>query len=60
MPNDIVTEDSAAQQFVELHGDKFRYCHSHGAVPLEWLLAGRSTPALLHSARELAQRRRTG
>ena len=30
MPNDIVTEDSAAQQFVELHGDKLRHCHSQG------------------------------
>jgi len=32
-PNDIVTEDSAAQQFVELHGDMLRYCHSRG----KWL-----------------------
>jgi putative DNA primase/helicase len=27
----VVTEDSAALQFVDLHGDKMRYCHSTGA-----------------------------
>jgi putative DNA primase/helicase len=29
--NDIVTEDSAAQQFVEDRGADLRHCHSHGA-----------------------------
>jgi putative DNA primase/helicase len=28
--NDIVTEDSAAVEFVELHCDDLRYCHSSG------------------------------
>lgn len=28
--NDIVTEDSAAMQFVDLHGKSLRYCHSSG------------------------------
>jgi len=31
LPNDIVTEDSAAMQFVEEHGDRLRFCHSTGA-----------------------------
>nr|WP_283842044.1 phage/plasmid primase, P4 family [Bradyrhizobium sp. KB893862 SZCCT0404] len=31
LPNDILTEDSAAQQFVDLHGEKLRYCHTHGS-----------------------------
>jgi putative DNA primase/helicase len=35
MPNDIVTEDSAAVQFVVLHRNKLRYCHSSGAW-YEW------------------------
>ncbi|MCW2110267.1 putative DNA primase/helicase [Bradyrhizobium elkanii] len=30
LPNDVVTEDSAALRFVELHGDRLRYCHSSG------------------------------
>jgi putative DNA primase/helicase len=29
--NDIVTEDSAAMQFVESHSDDLRFCHSSGA-----------------------------
>jgi putative DNA primase/helicase len=29
--NDIVTEDSAAQEFVDLHGDGLRYCHTRGS-----------------------------
>jgi putative DNA primase/helicase len=34
MPNnDIVTEDSAALQFVEQHGEALRFCHSRG----KWL-----------------------
>ncbi|MBR0901213.1 hypothetical protein JQ588_01005 [Bradyrhizobium liaoningense] len=28
--NDIVTEDSAARDFIELHGSDLRYCHSAG------------------------------
>jgi putative DNA primase/helicase len=31
LANDIVTEDSAALQFVERYGDNLRYCHSTGA-----------------------------
>jgi putative DNA primase/helicase len=31
LPNDIVTEDSAALEFVDRHGDALRYCHSTGA-----------------------------
>ncbi|CUT15795.1 DNA primasehelicase phageassociated [Bradyrhizobium sp.] len=30
-PNDIVTEDSAASDFVNRHGGSLRYCHSTGA-----------------------------
>ena len=30
LPNDIVTEDSAALRFVERHGQDLRYCHSTG------------------------------
>lgn len=57
MPNDIVTEDSAAQQFVELHGDKLRYCHSHG----KWFRWNgfywevNNTSLAFHHARELAR-----
>lgn len=29
--NDIVTEDSAAQEFVDLHGNGLRYCHTRGS-----------------------------
>ena len=29
--NDIVTEDSAAVQFVEQHGENLRFCHSSGS-----------------------------
>src|SRR5438309_2019141 len=57
MPNDIVTEDSAAQQFVELHGDKLRYCHSHGKWfrwnGFYWEI--NNTSIAFHSARELAR-----
>jgi putative DNA primase/helicase len=31
IPNDIVTEDSAAVQFVEQHAGELRFCHSTGA-----------------------------
>ncbi|UPT93524.1 hypothetical protein J4G48_0029705 [Bradyrhizobium barranii subsp. apii] len=56
-PNDIVTEDNAAQQFVALNGDKLRYCHSHG----KWFQWNGSyweinhTNLAFHAARELAR-----
>ena len=57
MPNDIVTEDRAAQQFVELHGDKLRYCHSHGKWfrwnGFYWEI--NNTSLAFHAARELAR-----
>ncbi|MGY4451939.1 phage/plasmid primase, P4 family [Bradyrhizobium sp. 482_C4_N1_1] len=57
MPNDIVTEDSAAQQFVELHGDKLRHCHSHGKWfrwnGFYWEI--NNTNLAFHAARELAR-----
>src|SRR4029077_782977 len=57
MPNDIVTEDSAAQQFVELHGDKLRYCHSQGKWfrwnGFHWEVI--NTNLAFHWARELAR-----
>jgi putative DNA primase/helicase len=57
MPNDIVTEDSAAQQFVELHGDKLRYCHSQGKWfrwnGFYWEVI--NTNLAFHWARELAR-----
>jgi putative DNA primase/helicase len=31
IPNDIVTEDNAAAQFVELRNGELRFCHSQGA-----------------------------
>jgi putative DNA primase/helicase len=31
LQNDIVTEDSAAMEFVERHGENLRFCHSTGA-----------------------------
>jgi len=56
-PNDIVTEDSAAQQFVELHGDKLRYCHSRGKWfrwnGFYWEI--NNTSLAFHWARELAR-----
>jgi putative DNA primase/helicase len=58
LSNDIVTEDSAAQQFVELHGDHLRFCHTrnswfhwNGAY---WKQDG--TGRAFHLARELARR----
>jgi putative DNA primase/helicase len=58
LSNDIVTEDSAAQQFVNLHGDDLRYCHDRGAW-LQWDGA-RWVPdeigGAFHWARELARR----
>ena len=57
LPNDVVTEDNAAQQFVELHGNELRYCHSQG----KWLCWNgfywkvNNTNLAFHSARELAR-----
>jgi putative DNA primase/helicase len=56
--NDIVTEDSAAQEFADLYCDKLRYCHSTGAW-FEW--DGTSwrpnrTGIAFQWARELARR----
>src|SRR5258708_40110393 len=31
LPNDIITEDSAATEFVGRHGQDLRYCHRTGA-----------------------------
>jgi len=31
LPNDIITEDSAAVEFVEKHGEHLRFCHSTGS-----------------------------
>jgi putative DNA primase/helicase len=31
LPNYIITEDSAATEFVERHGENLRYCHTSGA-----------------------------
>jgi putative DNA primase/helicase len=31
LPNDVVTEDSAALRFVEQHGENLRFCHSSGS-----------------------------
>ncbi|MDI3565401.1 phage/plasmid primase, P4 family [Bradyrhizobium sp. Arg816] len=57
VPNDIVTEDNAAQQFVELHGDKLRHCHSHGKWfrwnGFYWEI--NNTNLAFHHARELAR-----
>src|SRR3954467_5223709 len=56
-PNDIVTEDSAARQFVELHGEKLRFCHSHGKWfrwnGFYWEI--NDTSLAFHYARELAR-----
>jgi putative DNA primase/helicase len=57
MPNDVISEDSAAQQFVELHGDTLRYCHSHGKWfrwnGFYWEI--NHTSLAFHFARELAR-----
>jgi putative DNA primase/helicase len=56
--NDIVTEDSAAQLFVEEHGADLRYCHDHGAwfhwTGVYW--AQDSSGIAFHWARVLARR----
>lgn len=58
IPNDIVTEDSAAVQFVDQHGDGLRYCHSTGAW-FRWdgvIWAKDQTGIAFQWARELARR----
>jgi putative DNA primase/helicase len=58
LPNDIVTEDSAAVEFVDLHGDGLRYCHSTGAW-FRWngvIWAKDQTGIAFQWARELARR----
>ena len=37
-PNDIVTEDSAATEFMELYAGGLRYCHHTGATLTEYAL----------------------
>lgn len=58
LANDIVTEDNAAQQFVELHAGKLRYCHDYAAwfrwTGVNW--EQDKTGAAFHWARELARR----
>lgn len=57
LPNEIVTEDSAATHFVELHGDKLRHCHSRGRW-FRWNGAHweiNETNLAFHFARELAR-----
>jgi putative DNA primase/helicase len=58
LSNDIVTEDSAAQQFVEQHGGRLRYCHTRDAWfhwnGVYWKQDG--TGRAFHWARELARR----
>jgi putative DNA primase/helicase len=57
LPNDIVTEDSAAIEFVERHCDNLRYCHSIGAWHrwngVYWTID--RTFVAFHWARELAR-----
>jgi putative DNA primase/helicase len=56
--NDIVTENSAATMFVELHGNDLRYCHDTGAWfrwnGVRWTKD--KTQTAFHLARELAQK----
>jgi putative DNA primase/helicase len=57
LANDIVTEDSAAVQFVELHGQDLRYCHSTDAW-FRWngtIWSKDQTSITFHWARELAR-----
>jgi putative DNA primase/helicase len=57
LANDIVTEDSAAVQFVELHGQDLRYCHSTSAW-FRWngkIWSKDQTSIAFHWARELAR-----
>jgi putative DNA primase/helicase len=57
MSNDIVTEDNAAQQFVERYSDRLRFCHSHGKWfrwnDVYWQID--HTRLAFHWARELAR-----
>jgi putative DNA primase/helicase len=58
LPNDIVTEDSAAQRFVELHGQDLRFCHSAGCW-YRWngvYWSKDQTGIAFHWARELARK----
>jgi putative DNA primase/helicase len=58
LPNDIVTEDSAAQRFVELHGQDLRFCHSTGSW-YRWngvYWSKDQTGIAFHWARELARK----
>jgi putative DNA primase/helicase len=55
--NDIITEDSAALQFVELHVNDLRFCHSTGSW-FRWngtIWAQDKTGIAFHWARELAR-----
>lgn len=56
--NDIVTEDSAAVQFVEQHGEDLRYCHSTGSwfrwTGIFW--SRDQTGLAFHWSRELARK----
>jgi putative DNA primase/helicase len=57
LPNDIVTEDSAAALFVEQHGDDLRYCHSSGGW-FRWngqIWRRDQTAIAFHWARQLAR-----
>jgi putative DNA primase/helicase len=56
--NDIITEDSAAVEFVEENADKLRYCHSTGAW-FQWdgnIWRREDTQLAFHWARLLARR----
>jgi putative DNA primase/helicase len=58
IPNDIVTEDSAAVQFVDQHGENLRYCHDTGGW-YRWNVTHwerDKTGVAFHWARELARR----
>mgnify|MGYP001089628777 CR=1 FL=1 len=58
IPNDIVTEDSAAIQFVEERGDDLRYCHETGGW-YRWNVTHwerDKTGVAFHWARTLARR----
>jgi putative DNA primase/helicase len=55
--NDVITEDSAALQFIERHSDKLRFCHSRGRW-LHWnghYWEVNTTCLAYHWARELAR-----
>ena len=57
LSNDIITEDSAALNFVDQRGDSLRFCHSTGAW-FRWngvFWAKDDTGVAYHWARELAR-----